>query len=75
VVNTGLHFSATYEQDLQELVRWRRQQRTAAPFLIWKDTPAQHFDQVRVLQFGWLKAIASHTYTYMRTAGVPACTC
>jgi hypothetical protein len=46
VVNTGLHYSATYEQDLQELVHWWRQHRTAAPFLVWKDTPTQHFDQV-----------------------------
>ena len=46
VVNTGLHYSATYEQDLQELVHWWRQHRKAVPFLVWKDTPTQHFDQV-----------------------------
>lgn len=32
---------------MQELAAWYKERKAVAPFLIWKDTPTQHFDQVR----------------------------
>lgn len=46
VMNTGLHFSSTYEADLKEFAEWYVQNHRSLPFVIWKDTPPQHFDHV-----------------------------
>lgn len=45
VVNTGLHYSPTYAADLKQLVAWHAAHAEQLPYLVWKDTPAQHFDQ------------------------------
>lgn len=47
MVNTGLHFSETYENDVKALVHYWHQAKGELPFFVWKDTPTQHFDQVR----------------------------
>ncbi len=44
VMNTGLHYSATLEADLQEVADWYLRGSATLPFLVWRDTPPQHFD-------------------------------
>lgn len=44
VMNTGLHYSATLEADLQEVAAWYLRGSATLPFLVWRDTPPQHFD-------------------------------
>ena len=44
VMNTGLHYSATLEADLQEVAAWYLRGSAKLPFLVWRDTPPQHFD-------------------------------
>ncbi len=43
-MNTGLHYTPTLEADLRELVAWYHAGRASLPFLVWRDTPPQHFD-------------------------------
>lgn len=53
MINTGLHYSPTYEDDVRELIAYWEQSREQLPFLVWKDTPTQHFDQVRSAVFSY----------------------
>lgn len=46
VMNTGLHFSSTYRTDLKEITAWHAKNYASLPFVIWRDTPPQHFDHV-----------------------------
>lgn len=46
VMNTGLHYSPTLQEDLEEMVAWYKANNATSPFLVWKDTPPQHFDNV-----------------------------
>ncbi|KAK9812996.1 hypothetical protein WJX72_006927 [[Myrmecia] bisecta] len=45
VINFGLHWSADYDGELRNLTaQYPALRRTGFPYMIWKDTPVQHFD-------------------------------
>lgn len=44
VLNVGLHYSPTYEQELQAIAAFHDKHKTKMPTLIWMDTPPQHFE-------------------------------